>query len=93
LGAAAALANQIDVAVRRVSERIAAAVQAKAAPPKPTGGATPLPQPTRKLKQLRPRDVDTVTRISSTDDWERFKTKLDARVRDALDNGYDVELS
>jgi len=93
LGASAALANQIDVAVRRVAERIAAAVQAKVAPKPPTGGSTPPPPPNRKVQQLRPRDVDTVTRIGSMDDWERFKTKLDTRVRDALDNGYDVELS
>jgi hypothetical protein len=93
LGAAAGLANQLDAAMRLAAGRIATAAQAKTTPPTPTGTTPPPPAPVRKLRQVRPRDVDTVTRIASVEDWERFKTKLDTRVREALDNGYDVELS
>lgn len=49
-------------------------------------------QPPRKYQRLRPTDIATVTRVGSIKDWELFRDKLDKRVRQLIDDGFDVEL-
>jgi len=82
--------------VRQLGQRIAEAVAKKQKAEIPAGGCDPTdgngPPPTRKVRVVRPTEIATVTRVTNSTEWEQLNTKLDQRVRELLDEGYDVEL-
>lgn len=47
----------------------------------------------KPVRNLTPRDVNPVTRISSEEEWEKFRDSLDTKVKKLLSEGYEVELS
>jgi len=52
----------------------------------------PPPTPPREVRPVRATDVASATRVSTAQEWEQLSRKLDQRVRQLLDEGYDVEL-
>ena len=86
------LARQL---VRQLGQRIAEEAAKKQKVPVgggdgPSGGNGPTPP--RKVRLLRPTEIATVTRVTNTEEWEQLSNKLDQRVRELLDEGFDVEL-
>jgi hypothetical protein len=71
-------------------DRLAAAIQSEALKRGAGDQDEPLPPP-RETRRVRFSDIATVRRIRSLPEWEELLGKLDARVRDLLDQ-YDVEL-
>ena len=79
--------------VRQLGQRIAeeAAKKQKV----PVGGNGPGgngPKPPKEVRVLRPTEIATITRVTNEQEWEQLSNKLDQRVRQLLDDGYDVEL-
>jgi hypothetical protein len=68
--------------------RIAEQVKKKANADKPAQPATPK----KLVRQVRPSDVTTVTRVTTPAEWQALQTKLDQRVRQLLDEGFEVEV-
>lgn len=81
------LPRQAEDAVKQAGSRIAREVERKK-PAAPGDGKEP-PKPAQKL---RISDVTTVTLVTSEQDWENLKNKLDERVRSLLRQGYRVEI-
>ena len=75
--------------VRNLGNRIAAEVQKKKEAEAKKAGKKVEPQ--RKVHQLRPSEVATLTLVTNEAEWEALRDKLDARVRELLKD-YDVEL-
>jgi hypothetical protein len=46
----------------------------------------------RQVRFVRATEVASVTRVSTEQKWEQLNKKLDNRVRQLLDEVYDVEL-
>ena len=44
------------------------------------------------MQRLRINDLVTVSRVTSPEEWDSLKDKMDKRVRKLLENGFDVEL-
>jgi hypothetical protein len=83
--------------VRNLGQRIAEEVTRKQraeqkSPRKESGTAQPLPPP-REVRVVRATEVASVTRVSTQQEWERLSKNLDQRVRQLLDEGYDVEFA
>jgi len=77
--------------VRNLGNRLAAEVQKKMDAEAKKAGKPVEPKPQRKVRQLRPSEVATVTRVTNEQQWEALRDKLDERVRELLKD-YDVEL-
>ena len=77
--------------VRNLGNRLAAEVQKKKDAEAKKAGKPVEPKPQRKVRQLRPSEVATVTRVTNEQQWEALREKLDERVRELLKD-YDVEL-
>lgn len=75
--------------VRNVGQQILNEAQSNIAPTS-TGNGTPTPS--GKLHRVRPTDVATVTRVSNVEQWEALQKRIDKRVRQLLNDGYEVEL-
>jgi hypothetical protein len=78
--------------VRDLGNRIVVEVNKRK--PKPDAAVPdgkPAPKP-RELKSVRATDVATVTRVSDIAQWEALQKRLDKRVRELLESGYDVEI-
>ena len=45
-----------------------------------------------RVRQVRANEVTTVTRVTTAAEWDALQTKLDQRVRQLLDEGFDVEV-
>ena len=87
-----ALSRTAEDLVRDLGNRIVVEVNKRK--PKPDAAVPdgkPAPKP-RELKSVRATDVATVTRVSDIAQWEALQKRLDKRVRELLDGGYDVEL-
>jgi hypothetical protein len=56
------------------------------------GGKTPPPKAPREFRVVKATEVASITRVSTTREWDELNKKLDARVRQVLAEGYDVEL-
>ena len=84
----AAFPDRAGQLIRALGVRIAEEVKKKENAGKPSRPATPKKQ----LRQVRPSDVTTVTRVTTAAEWEALQTKLDQRVRQLLDEGFDVEV-
>ena len=87
-----ALSRTAEDLVRDLGNRIV--VEVNKLKPKPDDGipdGQPAPKP-RELKSVRATDVATVTRVSDIAQWEALQKRLDKRVRELLDSGYDVEI-
>jgi len=80
--------------VRQLGQRIAEEAAKNQKVPDGGGGTSGGngPTPPRKVRVLRPTEIATVTRVSNTEEWEQLSNKLDQRVRQLLDDGFDVEL-
>lgn len=78
--------------VRNLGNRIAGEVQKKKDAEAKKAGKPVEPKPQRKVRQLRPSEVATVTRVTNEQQWEALRDKLDERVRELLKD-FDVELS
>jgi hypothetical protein len=103
------LPGRATSAVRDLGIRIQQQIAMKAAPPPPqppAGGApepsTPTPgpseppkkpEPVRQTRRVRPQDVAFVTVVHDLKEWEGLRDKLDEKVRDLIQQGYDVDLS
>jgi len=85
----AAFPDRAGQLIRALGVRIAEEVRKKENAGKPVPTATPKKQ----VRQVRPSDVATVTRVTSGPEWETLRAKLDQRVRQLLDEGFDVELT
>jgi hypothetical protein len=57
-----------------------------------TASAAARRPPARPVRFVRAIEVASVTRVSTEQEWEQLNKKLDQRVRQLLDEGYDVEL-
>jgi hypothetical protein len=92
----AALSDRARQLVRDLGQRIAEEVVRKQRADQKAagkeGGKTPLPTPPRLVRVVRATEVASVTRVSTTQEWEQLNKKLDARVRQILAEGDDVEL-
>jgi len=77
----AALPDRARSAIRKLGQRIAEEVSKNR--PKPTP---------KKVKPIRVSDVSTVSRVASRDEWASLRQKLDQRIVELLDQGYEVEL-
>lgn len=90
----AAFPDRARQLVRGLGQRIAeeAARQAQAAA-KTADDTAKLPPPAaRPVRVVRPTEVASVTRVSNDREWEQLSQKLDHRVRQLLQEGFDVEL-
>ncbi len=85
----AGLVGKAEQLVRDLGQRIATEVRKKVPVPGGNGGTPPTP---RQVRTLRATEVATVTRVANEDEWVELKQKLDQRVRQLLDEGYEVEL-
>lgn len=47
----------------------------------------------QRVHLLRVREVATVTRVATVEDWDKIKERLDTRVRELLSQGLQVELN
>lgn len=98
--AAAVLPAQAEEAVRQLGVRIRAEQQKANPPPTPptpgpTGGKPPAPTPTPPkppVQRLRMSQVSPVTRVASEAEWNELREALDARVKDLLAKGFEVDL-
>lgn len=90
----AALSGAAQAKVRELGDKILAEIEKQKPTPDPkTDGDDHEPEPTpRETKSVRATDVATVTRVSDIQQWEALQKRLDKRVRELLENGYDVEL-
>ncbi len=99
---AAALAQQVEAAIRAVGEKIlrkaAEQVEADAERDKPEEDAAQPAQPkdkrpanSQRVHTLRVGEVVTVTRVATFEDWDKIKERLDTRVRELLNQGLQVE--
>jgi len=90
----AALPRTAEDQVRELGDKILAEIQKKqpVPEPKPGGGEPDSEQKSRKVQSVRATDVATVTRVSDVQQWEALQKRLDKRVRELLDKGFDVEL-
>lgn len=84
---AAFLPRRAEDAVQQAGARIAQEAD-RQKPPAPGGKKEPL----KSTQKLRISEVAAVTLVSSEEDWEDLKTKLDERVRALLRQGHRVEL-
>ena len=103
------LPGRATSAVRDLGIRIQQQIATKAAPPPPqppAGGATESPTPTpgpseppkkpepvRQTRRVRPQDVAFVTVVHDLKEWDALRDKLDEKIRDLIQQGYDVDLS
>jgi hypothetical protein len=101
---AAALSQQVEAAIRTMGEKILrkAAEQAETQTERdepreedaqPSQTQEKKPAGSRQIHVLRVREVVTVTRVATFEDWDKIKEKLDTRVRELLNQGLQVELS
>jgi hypothetical protein len=74
-----------------ITEEVAKKQRAEHKPDGKTSGKTP-PTPPRQVRVVRAADLVLVTRVSTEQEWEGLKTKLDQRVRQLLAEGFDVEI-
>jgi len=51
----------------------------------------PKPQP-RKIQPIRLSDVSTISRVATPDEWASLRKKLDLKVLELLEQGFEVEL-
>ncbi len=79
----AALPDRARVLIRGLGQRISEEVAKKHDKPKP--------EP-KKIRQVRLSDLSTVTRVTSREEWESLREKLEQEVLRLLDEGYEVEL-
>ena len=91
----AAFPERANNLVRSLGQRIAEEVAKKQRADQkqsgqPTGKTTP--PPARKVRTVRATEVATVTRVTSEQEWEQLKAKLDHHVLQLLSEGFDVEL-
>ncbi len=86
----AALPARADLLIRQMGERIAELIRQKNIPPEEPKEE---PKPAKPLKKLAVRDVATVTRVTTQQDWKSLQDKLDKQVTKLLNDGYEVELS
>jgi len=77
--------------VRNLGNRLAAEVRKKMDAEAKKAGKPVEPKPQRKVRQLRPSEVATVTRVTNEPEWDALRDKLDQRVRELLKDS-DVEL-
>jgi hypothetical protein len=103
------LPGRATSAVRDLGIRIQQQIATKAAPPPPqppAGGATEpstptpgpseppkKPEPVRQTRRVRPQDVAFVTVVHDLKEWDALRDKLDEKIRDLIQQGYDVDLS
>jgi hypothetical protein len=101
---ATALAQQVEAAIRAMGEKIlrkaAEQAESKAEVDETREDDAQSTQPqenrpagARQIHILRVREVATVTRVATLDDWDRIRERLDTRVRELLNQGLKVELS
>ena len=79
----AALPDRARNAIRTLGRRIAEEVAKK--------GSKPKPKP-KKVQPVRVSDISTFSRVASLDEWASLREKLDQRIVELLDQGYEVEL-
>ena len=77
---------------QRIAEEVAKKQRAERKPDGKSGSKTPPALPPRQVRVVRATEVASVTRVSTKEEWEQLNKKLDQRVRQLLDDGYDVEL-
>ncbi len=92
-----ALTRAAEDQVRKLGERILAEIEKQRPKPEPQPGSSDVPpggnEPqVRELRSVRATDIATVTRVSDIAQWEALQKRLDKRVRELLDKGFDVEL-
>ena len=88
----AALLDRADGAISGLCERITQEAAAGAPSSGVTGGGKPAEAKSRKVKRLRVNEVALRTRVSTEEEWDGLKGKLDKRVRKLLGEGFDVEV-
>ena len=88
LRTAANLKQQTQSLVKNLSDRIIEEKRKLDEKDKDKGAKKPKSRPVHNLKF---NEISTVTRVTSTDEWESFKARLDERVKKLLDEGKDVE--
>ncbi len=77
---------------QRIAEEVAKKQKADQKPDEKTGSKTlHAPRP-RQVRFLRATEVASVTRVSTEQECEGLKNKLDQRVRQLLAEGFDVEI-
>ncbi len=84
----AAFAERAAQLIRALGARIAEAARKK----EDAGKAGTPTGPKKEIRQVRPSDVATVTRVTTDSEWEGLRNKLDQRVRQLLDEGFEVEI-
>jgi hypothetical protein len=47
----------------------------------------------RQTRRVRPQDVAFVTVVHDLKEWDALRDKLDEKIRDLIQQGYDVDLS
>jgi hypothetical protein len=99
---AAALSQQVEAAIRAVGEKIlrkaTEQIEAQAERDEPEEDSAQPGQPKDKrpaspqqVHTLRVSELATVTRVTTVEDWDRIKERLDTRVRELLNQGLQVE--
>jgi hypothetical protein len=70
-------------------------IQQPPIPPLTSGVSNPLPkaEPVRQTCKVCPQDVAFVTVVHNVTEWEALRDKLDERVRQLIQQGYDVDFS
>ena len=79
----ASLPDRARNAIRTLGQRMAEEMAKK--------GPKPKPKP-KKVQPVRLSDVSTISRVSSRGEWTSLREKLDQRIVELLDQGYQVEL-
>ena len=94
-GRVAVAADSARQLLRTLGRRLQELTPPPPAPPDDTGHPPPPdPEPVAKpVHFLHPTQLGSVTRITSLAEWETFQTKFDRRVRQLLEQGYDVDFS
>jgi hypothetical protein len=85
----AAFPDRAGQLIRALGIRIADEVRKKDNAGKPVS----VQPPKKQVRQVRPSDVATVTRVTTVPEWEALRDKLDKRVRELIKEGCDVDLS
>lgn len=87
----AALPERAAQLVRQLGQRISEEVTKKEKAEAKKSGKEAKPRDARQVRQLRPSEIAAVTRVSTQAEWVAFRDELDRRVRELLEQGYDVE--
>ncbi len=87
----AALDDHARRLVRELGQRIAREA-ARKRPVEVPGDGDGVPAAERPVRYLQPGDVASITRVTNAVEWDELSRKLDQRVRQLLDEGFEVEL-